>query len=131
MKDFSVSVKVGEEIGLIRESSTGTIYQSFFGTVTKINGYGHIFVKSGDKEFRFTKDGRLYKEKYGPSLIDADKLRRLVDMENQRKEQTRLGREMKQILENQFTYSGSFHISRKFIELMENKLEEMKALVQN
>jgi hypothetical protein len=129
MRNFSV--KINEEVGLIREGRMGTIHESFFGTVTKINGYGHIFVKSGDKEFRFTKDGRLYKEKYGPSLIDADKLRALVNVENRRKEQVRLGREMKQVLENQFTYSGSFHISKEFIELMENKLEEMKALVQN
>lgn len=129
MADFSV--KVGEEIGLIREGKWGTIFESHFGNVTKINGYGHIFVKSGDKEFRFTKDGYPYKEKYGPRLIDSDKLRKLVGAQNKRKEQIRLGREMEEALKNQFTHAGSFHISKEFIELMENKLEEMKALVKN
>ena len=48
--DFETAV--GKEVGVVRRNrSWGGISFSTFGTVTKINGHGHIFVKSGDRNF--------------------------------------------------------------------------------
>lgn len=88
--DFAV--KVGEEVGIVRTGRWGGFLLSRFGTVTKVNGHGHIFVQAEDREYRFTRRGDAYKDDYGPRLMQASQLRSALAMEEQRKERNRLAR---------------------------------------
>lgn len=120
---------VGAEVGVIRRSrSYGNLTMALFGTVTKINGHGHIFVKCGDREFRFTRRGDSYHEVYGPSLCHAEQLCAELDRENKRKETARLARELEGVVKNGWSYSGTFHVNADDVAKMKalvNQLEKM------
>lgn len=121
---------VGETVGIVRQHRTsGTLLMSRFGTVTKVNGYGHIFVQSDDKEYRFTKTGDAYKDSYGPSLMQAAKLRVIQESETRRKEQVRIARAMEQTLKEGYSYSGRFFPSAERIAALKNLLQEMEEMV--
>jgi hypothetical protein len=128
--DFITSV--GDEVGIVRQHSRdGTILSSRFGTVTKINGHGHIFVQSGDKEYRFTKTGAAYKDSYGPSLMYAAKLRSYMESDQRRKEQVRVARAMEQTLKEGYSYSGRFFVSQERVAALKNLLAEMEEMVDS
>ena len=120
---------VGEEVGIVRQHRHGTILMSRFGTVTKVNGHGHIFVQSDDKEYRFTKTGAAYKDSYGPSLMQAAKLRMIQESEDRRKEQVRVARAMEQTLKEGYAYSGRFFPTAERIAALKTLLAEMENLV--
>ena len=121
---------VGETVGIVRQHRTsGTLLTARFGTVTKVNGHGHIFVQSDDKEYRFTKTGDAYKDSYGPSLMQAAKLRMIQESEDRRKEQVRVARAMEQTLKEGYSYSGRFFPSAERIDALKNLLQEMEKLV--
>jgi hypothetical protein len=124
--------KVGEEVGVVRQHGRdGTILNSRFGTVTKINGHGHIFVQSDDQELRFTRRGDAYKDKWGPSLMDAAKLRNHLAADARRKEQVRIARAMEQELQEGYSYSGRFFPTQERIAQLKTLLAEMETLVDN
>ena len=124
------ATKVGEEVGVVRHHSRdGTVLSSRFGTVTKINGHGHIFVQSGDTEYRFTKRGDAYKDDWGPSLIHAAQLRVQLAADARRKEQVRIAREMEQTLKEGYSYAGRFFPTAERIAVLKNLLAEMEKLV--
>lgn len=123
--------EVGETVGIVRQHRYGTILMSRFGTVTKVNRHGHIFVQSDDKEYRFTKTGAAYKDDYGPSLMQAAKLRMIQESEDRRKEQVRIARAMEQELKEGYSYSGRFFPSQERIAALKNLLQEMEKLVDN
>jgi hypothetical protein len=123
--------EVGETVGIVRQHRYGTILMSRFGTVTKINGHGHIFVQSEDKEYRFTKTGAAYKDDWGPSLMQAAKLRMIQESEDRRKEQVRIAREMEQTLKAGWNYSGRFFVSQERVDALKNLLQEMEKLVDH
>ena len=127
--DFVTSV--GETVGIARQHRHGTILMSRFGTVTKINGHGHIFVQSEDKEYRFTKTGAAYKDDWGPSLMQAAKLRMIQESEDRRKEQVRVARAMEQTLKEGYSYAGRFFVSQERVDALKNLLQEMEKLVDN
>jgi hypothetical protein len=128
--DFVTSV--GEEVGVVRQHSRdGTILNSWFGTVTKINGHGHIFVQRGEEELRFDKQGNAYKDKWGPSLMDAAKLRSHLAADARRKEQVRLARAMEQTLKDGYSYSGRFFVSQERVAALKNLLAEMEQMVDS
>ena len=102
---------------------------SRFGTVTKINGHGHIFVQSGDTEYRFTKTGDAYKDNWGPSLMHAAQLRAQIAADERRKEQVRLARAMEQTLKEGYSYSGRFFPTAERIDALKNLVAEMEKLV--
>lgn len=106
-------IQVGEEVGIARMSRSGTFLTTRFGTVTKINGHGHIFVQSGDSELRFTRQGKAYKNDWGPYLIHANQLRTQMKLEERRKEQIGIAREIEQIIKNGFTHSGRFFVNQE------------------
>jgi hypothetical protein len=123
--------KVGEEVGIVRQHRHGTILMSRFGTVTKINGHGHIFVQSGDQEYRFTRRGNAYKDNYGPGLMHAAQLRSIQASETRRKEQVRIARAMEQELREGYSYSGRFFPTQERIAALKTLLAEMETLVDN
>jgi hypothetical protein len=122
--------RVGEEVGIVRQHSRdGTILNSRFGTVSKINGHGHIFVQSGDEKLRFTKTGNAYKNTWGPSLMQAAKLRDHLAADARRKEQVRVARAMEQELKEGYAYSGRFFPTQERIAALKNLLAEMEKMV--
>jgi hypothetical protein len=120
---------VGETVGIVRQHRHGTILMSRFGTVTKINGHGHIYVQSEDKEYRFTRRGYAYKDDYGPGLMHAAKLRAELAREEERKTRARLAREMEQTLKDGWSYSGTFHVSQERVAQMKALVAEMEKLI--
>ena len=127
--DFVTSV--GEEVGIVRQHRHGTILMSRFGTVTKINGHGHIYVQSEDKEYRFTRRGYAYKDDYGPGLMHAAKLREQLAAEQVRKDRSRVARELEAELKSGWSYSGTFHATAERITAMKNLLAELENLVDS
>lgn len=126
--DFVTSV--GETVGIVRQHRTsGTLLTARFGTVTKVNGHGHIFVQSDDREFVFNKRGDAYKDDYGPSLMQAAKLRMIQASETRRKEQVRIARAMEQELKEGYSYSGRFFPTQERIAALKNLLAEMEEMV--
>lgn len=118
--DFETAV--GTEVGVVRRGRSGGLMLAKFGTVTKINGHGHIFVKSGDTEYRFTKTGNAYKDQWGPSLIHAAQLRTQMAADEQRKDRISAARDMESVLKGGWSYSGTFHVSQ-------DRVDQLKALV--
>lgn len=126
--DFAITV--GEEVGVVRHNRTyGGIVFAKFGTVSKINGHGHIYVQAGDKEYRFTKSGDAYKDQWGPSLIHAAQLRAQLAADERRKEQVRIAREMEQTLKEGYSYAGRFFVSQERVDALKNLVAEMEQLV--
>jgi hypothetical protein len=122
--------EVGETVGIVRQHRHGTILMSRFGTVTKVNGHGHIFVQSDDREYRFTKTGDAYKDDYGPSLMQAAKLRMIQESETRRKEQVRIARAMEQELKEGYSYSGRFFPSQERIAALKNLLADLEKVAE-
>jgi len=123
--------EVGETVGIVRQHRHGTILMSRFGTVTKVNGHGHIFVQCEDREYRFTKTGDAYKDSYGPSLMQAAKLRMIQERETRRKEQVRVARAMEQTLKEGYSYAGRFFPTAERIAALKNLLSELENLVDH
>jgi hypothetical protein len=127
--DFVTSV--GEEVGIVRNSRYGGFLTSRFGTVTKINGHGHIYVQSGDQEFRFNRRGNPYKDNFGPSLCHAAQLRAELARDGQRKERARIAREIEQKLKEGWSYSGTFHASEERIGNIKSLIADLELLVDH
>lgn len=127
-----IGVVVGEEVGIVRRNRTyGGLSMARFGTVTKINGHGHIFVTSGDTEYRFTKTGDAYKNNYGPRLTLAALLRAEMAHEAERKERARVARELEAELKAGWSYSGTFHASEERVAALKNLVSELEKLVDH
>jgi hypothetical protein len=121
---------VGEEVGIVRRNrSYGGLLLSKFGTVTKINGHGHIVVQCDDKEYRFTKRGNAYKDDYGPSLIHAASLRAEMARDNRRKTVNTVARELEQKVKDGWGYSGTFHATETMISELETLVAKLKESV--
>jgi len=124
-----LNLKVGDEVGVARRSRYG-LASAAFGRVVKINGHGHIYVDTG-KEVNelFDKRGNSYKNPYGPSLIDAVRLRIEMAIEAKRKDRARVAREMEETLKDGWSYSGTWHPSQERIDTLKNLVAEMEKLV--
>jgi hypothetical protein len=123
-----VNVEVGEEVGVARCTRYG--FQSHrFGTISKVNGHGHIFVALADgKELRFDKHGDAYKDKYGPSLFTAAHLRNDLAVAAKHREQRATAIALQSAVQGGFTGSGRFWATpQRIAEIKEllNKLEEL------
>lgn len=123
---------VGEEVGVVRRNrSYGGLLLAKFGTVTKINGHGHIYVQwdNGEKEMRFTRRGDAYKDNYGPSLIHAASLRAEMARDNRRKTVNTVARELEQKVKDGWGYSGTFHATETMISELEALVAKLKESV--
>jgi hypothetical protein len=123
-------IKVGEEVAFARRHRNwGSLLNHGFGVVTKINGHGHIFVQSGDRELRFTRTGDAYKDSYGPTLLHADQLRRELAVADRRKEQRRIAQEIEQAIKSGYSYSGTFHVSEERVATLKELVNQLEMLV--
>lgn len=123
---------VGDEVGIVRRNySYGGFVVARFGTVTKINGHGHIFVQwnNGEKEMRFTRRGDAYKDSYGPHLCRATQLRAELAAEERRREQMRVARELEQKVKDGWGYRGTFHATETMISELEALVAKLKESV--
>jgi len=103
-----VDAVVGQKIGIARSTRYG-LTSCAFGTVTKVNGHGHIFVdvpKLGER--RFDKYGDSYKDEWGPSLINADDLRTYLTREKKQKEQRHAATALQKVIQDGFAGNGRY-----------------------
>jgi hypothetical protein len=122
-------MKIGQEVGIARSSSYGYLYIKY-GTVTKINGHGHIFVTVAGKDdpLKFDKHGKSFKDNYGPSLVDADHLRAYEAAEAKRKAKNHLVRSIEQTIKDGWSYSGTWHSSEERIKALKEAVAELEML---
>jgi hypothetical protein len=127
--DFNVSV--GETVGVVRRNRTyGGFISAAYGTVSKINGHGHIYVQLGDQEYRFTRRGYAYKDDYGPGLMHAAQLRVEQAREEKRKTINTVARELEQKVKEGWGYSGTFHATAELVEELEALVAKLKENVK-
>lgn len=128
--DFATAV--GDEVGIVRRNrSYGGISTAKFGTVSKINGHGHIFVQAGDETLCFNKRGDSYKNEWGPRLTHAAQLRTELAVEAVRREQARIAREIEQTLKDGYAYSGRFFASQERVDTLKNLVAQLEKLVDH
>jgi hypothetical protein len=125
--DFETAV--GTEVGVVRRGRSGVLMLAKFGTVTKINGHGHIFVKSGDTEYRFTRRGDAYKNTWGPTLCHAAQLRAEMIRDEQRKDRICAAREIESVINGGWSYSGTFHVSRDRVDQLKTLVAKLETLI--
>jgi hypothetical protein len=120
------TMKIGQEIGIARPTRYGYMYIQY-GHVVKINGHGHIFVDTGKGDYiKFDKNGKSYKNDYGPSLVDADKLRAYEVAEQKRKTTAELVRGIEQTIKDGWTYSGAWISSDDRIASLKAAIAELE-----
>jgi hypothetical protein len=119
-------MNIGQEIGIARSTRYGYMYIQY-GHVVKINGYGHIYVDTGkDELIKFDKNGKSYKNDYGPSLVNADKLRAYETAEKKRKTTAELVRGIEQTIKDGWTYSGAWISSEDRIASLKAAIAELE-----
>ena len=122
-------MNIGQEVGIARSTRYG--YMNIqYGTVTKINGYGHIFVTVAGKDepLKFDRHGNSYQNNYGPSLVDADKLRAYEVAEQKRKTTAQLVRSIEQTIKDGWSYSGTWHSSEDRIASLKASVAELEMM---
>lgn len=122
--------RVGKEVAIIKRTRYGSFSIAEFGVVTKINGHGHIFVASGgDKEYRFNKSGDSYKNEWGPSLGNADKLREELARDNERKSRSKIAREIESTMKSGWSYSGDWFATKDRIEELKGMIAKLETIM--
>lgn len=121
-------VAVGQEVGIARRASFG-LTACTFGTVTKINGHGHIFVETPNGTSRFNKHGDSYQYDYGPRLICADDLRKELLAETRKKDQRRAALELQEAVQQGFAGNGRFWATGERIDEIKIALAALEKLV--
>jgi hypothetical protein len=122
-----MNYEVGQAIGYVRYSRYG-LQAWGFGTIEKINGHGHIFVKAPAGTRRFDKFGDSYQDLYGPKLIGAARLTGLVEHEERVRNTDKAVRELLEVVSNRRCGSGDYTMNTETlddIDAMVKKLREM------
>ena len=121
-------MNIGQEIGIARSTRYG--YMNIqYGHIVKINGYGHIYVDTGKGDYiKFDKNGKSYKNHYGPELVDADKLRAYEAAEAKRKKVNETVRSIEQTIKDGWSYSGTWHPSTDRIEALKAAISELEMM---
>jgi hypothetical protein len=119
-------MNIGQEVGIARSTRYG--YMSIqYGHVVKINGYGHIYVDTGKGDYiKFDKNGKSYKNDYGPSLVDAVKLRAYEVAETKRKKVAETVRSIERTIKDGWSYSGTWHTSEERIKALKEAVAELE-----
>ena len=124
---------VNKEVGIVRYARFGfSPIFSAIGTVTKINGYGHIFVKaSHGKEYRFDKYGNEYKVEYGgKSLTDPNALRALLQRNEKAGAVTRAANELLEQIKDGFSGDRRFHATEERLNALQDALNKIKEMAK-
>jgi hypothetical protein len=121
-------MNIGQEVGIARSTRYG--YTGIqYGHVVKINGYGHIYVDTGKGDYiKFDKHGKAFKDNYGPSIIDANKLREWEAGETKRKTTVQLVRSIEQTIKDGWSYSGTWHSSEERIKALKEAVAELEMM---
>mgnify|MGYP003641234302 CR=1 FL=1 len=119
---------VGQEVGIARSTRYGNQSRRF-GTVTKINGHGHIFVTTDSgEEMRFDKHGDSYKKDYGPSLYSAEYLRKDIADDLRQKQQRAAANALQTALKGNYAHTGHYWNTVSSIAVLKELLNEMEKL---
>ena len=120
---------VGDVIGFARFHSFGSILIHGFGTVTKINGHGHVFVETKNGEKRFDKYGNSYKDNYGPSLIGAARLTEIIENNENKRNISRASKEMTDLISSVRSGNGDFHITNEMLDELQTKIDKLREMI--
>jgi len=115
--------EVGDVVGFARFHTFGSILTHGFGTVTKINGHGHIFIKpqNGDEK-RFDKYGNTYKDKYGPSLIGAARLTEILEQQQNDRNIRKISKELAELIVNK-------SVTNEMLDALEVKIAKLREMI--
>lgn len=121
------AVQIGQEVGFYRQSSWGNLLSADFGTVTKINGHGHISVLTQGETANvtriFDKNGNQRGFEYGGlRLIEAQNLRTRLAEQTAARDRRNKAKDLENMIKSMWTYGGDFHIT-------ESRKAELKALI--
>ena len=122
-------IEVGKEVGVVRRGGRGNVLDGKFGVITKINGHGHIFVKVGENELRFHRNGDAYKNDWGPCICHAEQLRVEMKRDVERKEVAKTAREIEETLKSGWNYSGNWFASKERVETLKNLVAKLEMVV--
>ena len=120
---------VGKEVAVVKRTRYGGFSIAEFGVVTKINGHGHIFVTCGAKEYRFDKSGDSYKNEWGPSLGNADKLREELARDNERKTRAKIARDVEATMKSGWSYAGDWFATKDRIEELKGMISKLETMM--
>jgi len=115
--------EVGDVVGFARFHSFGSILTHGFGTVTKINGHGHIFIKTqnGDEK-RFDKYGDTYKDEYGPRLIGAARLTEILEQQQNKRNFMKACKELTELAVNK-------NVTNELLDELEAKIAKLREMI--
>lgn len=115
--------EVNDVVGFARFHSFGSILTHGFGTVTKINGHGHIFIKTqrGDEK-RFDKYGNSYKDDYGPSLIGAARLTEILEQQKNKSNIRKMSKELAELVVNKT-------VTNEMLDELEVKIAKLREMI--
>ena len=121
---------VGDTVGFARFSRYGGIVNSGFGTVTKVNGFGHIFVTTNDgRELKFDKHGDSYKMSYGPSLIAPARLTEILERNENERQINRKARAIVEAVEKTRCGTGRMAMSNETLDEIEALVAQLRERV--
>ena len=124
---MNMTLNAGDEVGIASYTRSGVLVSHSFGRVVKINGYGHISVDRGIGEYvKFDKNGRSYKNDYGPELCDPVKLRALIVTQAEAKNTARIAREIEQTMKDGWNYNGRWFKSPERIANLKRLIAELE-----
>lgn len=125
MTDYTV----GETVGFGRFTRYGGISSSGFGVVEKVNGFGHVFVKTKTGTKKFDKYGDSYKDKYGPRLIGAAKLTQVLEEIENENNIAATARELLKTVEDQRCGNGRYVITDDTLDEVEKLVAKLRDMV--
>lgn len=122
---------VGEKVGFARFGRFGgRAISSGFGTVTKVNGFGHIFVTTaGGRELRFDKYGDSYKDSYGPRLMCPARLTGILEAEENERIINTKARGIIEAVEKTRCGNGRIAISTETLDEIEALVAQLRERV--
>lgn len=105
---------VGQEVGYGRSSNYGNWHSTGFGSITKINSYGHITVmRASGTTVVFDKRGYERGTNYGLALLDATYLRTTMADDMKRRDRRAAVDSLMQKLEGTRGHNGNAWVSKE------------------
>jgi hypothetical protein len=135
MRNFN-ELKVGDEVGITNRRWRSPFYHTFiYGTVSKVNGFGHVFVdvKRPDGEvyqYRFNSRGDEYKKEYSSiQLIEASALRQHERAKNRQRKLDNQAKAMLELINGRRTGNGNYNLTEQMLDDLESLVHETRALL--
>jgi hypothetical protein len=119
---------VGDTVGYCRSGRYG-LMSSGFGTVEKVNGHGHVFLKTPTGTERFDKFGDSYKNSYGPKLIGAARLTEILEREENARNIDRATRELSDVVTKRRCGSGGYNMDAETLDTIDAMVKKLRDMV--